>query len=236
MHVALADFDAGSDFRPEPFSDDYRQGLYYGMLATLNRTLDMIRQRAPGLAPDAARLADRVLGCADDLRRRLRRLREIRINAVRIRTHGAFHLAQVLYTGKDFYFIDFEGDPGRPISERRLKRPSMRDVAGMLRSLEYAAYTAIYGRVGASAPRPELRPLLDTAAVFWSRWAGAAYLEAYLNAAGNAPFLPPHADQLRVLLDAYLIDRALYEIAYEMENRPDALAIPLHGIVNLCCR
>ena len=112
----------------------------------------------------------------------------------------------------------------------------MRDVAGMLRSMEYAAYTAIYGRIGTSAPRPELRPLLDTAAVFWSKWAAAAYLEGYLATAGNALFLPSHAEQLRILLDAYLIERALYEVAYEMENRPEALPIPLHGIVNLCAR
>jgi maltose alpha-D-glucosyltransferase/alpha-amylase len=233
MHLALTDADAGPDFRPEPFSDDYRQGLYYGALATVNRTFDVIAQRAPSLAPETAELAYRVLAHGDDLRRRLRRLRETRINALRIRHHGTLHLGQVLYNGRDFYFIDFEGDPGRPLSERRLKRSSIRDVAGMLRSFEYAAYTAIYGRIGGTSPRPELLSLQDTAAVFWSKWAGAAYLNAYLASAGGAPFVPAEPAQLKVLLDLFLIERAMFEVAFELEHRQEVIPIALRGVLNL---
>lgn len=234
MHLALTDFDAGPDFRPEPFADDYRQGLYYGLYASVNRVMELLSERAPGMAPETAELAYRVLARADELRRRVRRLRETRINTVRIRIHGAFHLAQVLYTGKDFYIIDFEGDPWRPMSERRLKRSALRDVAGMLRSFEYAAYTMLYDGIGGFTARPEVLPLLESAALFWSKWASASFLNGYMTAADNAPFLPPKGEQVRVLLESYLIERALYELTFELENRPEVAAIPMRGIVNLC--
>jgi maltose alpha-D-glucosyltransferase/alpha-amylase len=109
---------------------------------------------------------------------------------VRIRHHGDFHLGQVLYTGQDFVIIDFEGEPARALSERRLKRSPIRDAAGMIRSFQYAAYAALFGQVPGVPARQENAERLQASAELWTAWVSAAYLKAYIDEAGNAPFLP----------------------------------------------
>jgi len=162
---------------------------------------------------------------------RFRRLLETKIDAQRIRVHGDFHLGQILYTGKDFVIIDFEGEPARPLSERRIKRSSLRDVAGMLRSFHYAAYTGLFGRVGAT---PQENPaFLEPWILFWYQWVAAAFLRAYMEAASEGPFLPRTRREIEVLLDGLLLEKAIYELRYELNNRPDWVKIPIAGILQL---
>jgi maltose alpha-D-glucosyltransferase/alpha-amylase len=137
----------------------------------------------------------------------------------------------VLYTGKDFVIIDFEGEPARPLSERRIKRSPLRDVAGMLRSFHYASYAARFGQV--AGVRPEDLDALDPLARFWYLWVSVAFLKAYLGVALQAGFLPQAREDLKVLLEAHLLEKALYELAYELNNRPDWVRIPLHGMLQL---
>jgi maltose alpha-D-glucosyltransferase/alpha-amylase len=151
---------------------------------------------------------------------------------MRIRTHGDYHLGQVLYTGKDFAIIDFEGEPSRRLSERRLKRSPLRDVAGMIRSFQYAAYTSLLNEVKVGVVRPDQFATLEPQAMYWYVWVSAAFLRGYLGAA-DPGLLPADPDQLRALLDAYLLDKAVYEAGYELNNRPDWLHIPLAGIKRL---
>jgi maltose alpha-D-glucosyltransferase/alpha-amylase len=232
MHLALASATA-PEFAPEPFTDHYRQGLYHGFIGQANRALHLLRRQLPTLPEGAAAMARSVLEQEAEIRNRFRPLRAHRINAMRIRHHGDYHLGQVLYTGKDFVIIDFEGEPARALSERRLKRSPLRDVAGMLRSFQYAAYAALFGQVAGVVARPENMAALEQWAGFWTRHVGEAFLRAYLDTAPGAKFLPASEQELRILLDVYVTDKALYEILYELNNRPDWVRIPLAGIQRL---
>ena len=154
-----------------------------------------------------------------------------KIEATIIRCHGDYHLAQVLYTGRDFVIFDLEGEPSRPLSTRRLKRSPLRDVAGMIRSFHFAAYAVLFGQWGAL--RPEDFGLLDPWARYWHRWTAAAFLRAYLDAAGDAAFIPKERQDMALLLDSYLLEKALYEVSQELQNRPDWVRIPLQGVLQL---
>jgi maltose alpha-D-glucosyltransferase/alpha-amylase len=167
------------------------------------------------------------------MRARFQALRDRRINATRIRHHGDFHLGQVLHTGKDFVLIDFEGDPNLPMGQRRIKRSPLRDVASMLRSVHYAAHSALYGQVPGVIPRDEAAGPLRAWAEFWSHWANTMFLSGYLETAGRASFLPESLEDLRVLLDCYLLERALRELRHELSQRQDWVRIPVHGIMEI---
>jgi maltose alpha-D-glucosyltransferase/alpha-amylase len=155
------------------------------------------------------------------------------IESVRMRIHGDLHLGQVLRTEGDFCIIDFEGEPARPLSERRLKRSPMRDVAGMLRSFNYASQAALREEVERGVVLPSDLPKIEPWADYWCSWASTAFLNGYLTAAGQARFVPRHRGDLRRLLGAALLDKAMYELTYEMNNRPAWVGVPLRGILHL---
>ena len=156
-----------------------------------------------------------------------------KISAARIRCHGDYHLGQVLFTGKDFVIIDFEGEPARSLSDRRLKRSPLLDVAGMIRSFHYAAHSALLQQVPL-APRPEDDlPLLQHWAQYWYVWVSVAFLASYLDVVRSVGLLPENPEHLRILLDAYILEKAIYEIGYELNNRPDWVKVPLQGILQL---
>src|SRR5262249_61882049 len=139
------------------------------------------------------------------------------LTVLRGRIHGNLHLAQVLFTGKDFVIIDFEGLRGKPVSERRRKRGLLRDVAVLLRSYHYAAFTAI---VEGEGVRESDRPLAEVWGLSWDRWVASAFLEGYLASAGpDAPFLPRDRRQLGPILSAFALQRALTELEFELEGR-----------------
>jgi maltose alpha-D-glucosyltransferase/alpha-amylase len=139
----------------------------------------------------------------------------------------------VLYTGKDFFFIDFEGDPSRPLSERRIKRSPLRDVAGMIRSFHYAAYAALYGKVPGVVVGTGDAAQLERWAKTWFRCVSVTFLRGYVERSGNAGFIPKSHDQLVTLLGAYILEKAMIEVAHEFEKRPDWAQIPLKGILDL---
>jgi maltose alpha-D-glucosyltransferase / alpha-amylase len=175
-----------------------------------------------------AELVDR----EEEILERLKVLSQIDIDAVRTRTHGDYHLGQVLWTGRDFVIIDFEGEPARPLGERRLKRSPLRDVAGMLRSLQYATAATLHDQAQRGVVTPD-RPRHATLANWldwWLAWASATFLEGYLEEARGQRFVPTDPEHTRALLDAFLIEKGLYELGYEMNNRPEWVAIPLAGI------
>jgi maltose alpha-D-glucosyltransferase/alpha-amylase len=153
-----------------------------------------------------------------------------KVTAMNIRCHGDYHLGQVLWTGKDFVIIDFEGEPARPLSYRRLKRSALHDVAGMIRSFHYAAYTALAREAEARSENPaEFEPWV----LYWYLWVSAAFLRSYVESSEGAPFMPRSREELQVLFDVFLLQKAIYELRYEINNRPEWVRIPLHGIVQL---
>jgi maltose alpha-D-glucosyltransferase/alpha-amylase len=203
------------------------------MLAQHKRVFGQLARQMGALPPKAQDAAGRALAAASDAAQPYRTLLQGKIGGRRIRIHGDFHLGQVLYTGKDFVIIDFEGEPTRPLSERRLKRSPLRDVASMLRSFEYAAATALQraGRTGAFPP--DRAPTLEAWARLWTQAVSTEFLRAYLDAVSEADILPPDRRAQQTLLDALLLEKVVYEIGYELNNRPDGVAVPLQGWLQL---
>jgi maltose alpha-D-glucosyltransferase/alpha-amylase len=148
---------------------------------------------------------------------------------MRTRLHGDYHLGQVLWTGRDFVITDFEGEPARPLWARRMKRSPLRDVAGMVRSFHYAARHAL-AVLPAGAAGEDDASALEGWADLWYRRVSTAFLGSYLERAGEAAFLPRTRDELERLLKAYLLEKAIYELGYELNNRPGWVTLALQGI------
>lgn len=231
LHAALASDSEDSEFKPEPFTDFYRRGLYQSMLGTVNMNFPLLRTQVKGLQESVHTLAKHVLEGEGRLRKRLLTIRDRKLTCTRIRCHGDYHLGQVLYTGKDFIIIDFEGEPARPLNVRRLKESPLRDVAGMLRSFHYAAHASSIGLV--EGVRPEDFTLLEPWARYWQLWVSVSYLKAYLSIKEVRDILPPSSDDIQILLNGYLLQKAIYELGYELNNRPDWVRIPLDGILQI---
>ncbi len=230
MHLALANDSESPDFAPEPFSLQHQRSVFQSIRSETKHTVALLTRMESQLEEHSIELAEEVLRRADSLGTCHDYLLREPIDANKIRIHGDYHLGQLLFTGKDFIILDFEGEPGRPIGERRLKRSALIDVAGMLRSFNYAAH---HGLLESRTVRPIDRLTLETYADLWSTRASQVFLNAYLERAGTAPFVPKKQGDLRSLLRSYLIYKALYELRYELNNRPKWVAIPLRGLLSL---
>lgn len=233
MHATLADENGGADFAPEPFTSEDGKKLYEEMIGQADITFGLLRRKQAALTEVAADNAKQVLRMEHRVTESFSVLRDQPIDAMRIRFHGDYHLGQVLYTGSDFMIIDFEGEPARPLIERRAKTLAMRDVAGMIRSFQYAAYAALFGQVSGVPTKPEMTNAVESWARFWTAWISATYLKGYFETAGKAQFVPGNPEERHRVFDAFLLQKALYEVAYELNNRPDWVRIPLRGILSL---
>ena len=229
MHLALASDTTDKNFAPEPFNAMAQRSVYQNMRASVRRIFALLQKKLPHL-PEAFRdEAAQVLAAEQQILDAEHQTLERHASAAKIRIHGDYHLGQLLYTGKDFVILDFEGEPARPLSERKLKRSALRDVAGMMRSFQYAAYSALWQ----PAMRSEDVPFLERWADIWYRQMSAVFLESYLTTAAGAVFLPQKQGDLAPLLQAYLIDKAVYEVGYELNHRPDWIVIPVRGVKHI---
>ncbi|MEW6429902.1 MAG: maltose alpha-D-glucosyltransferase [Myxococcota bacterium] len=229
LHLTLASTTDEPDFAPEPFNVLHQQSLYQNARGLVTRTFAQLKKRLATLGDADRALAERVLTREKDVTRQLHDVVEGQFDVLRVRSHGDLHLGQVLFTGDDFVFIDFEGEPARPLRERRYKRCPLRDVAGMLRSFEYASEAALReGRV-----RAEDRAALEPWALAWDSWMSVEYVEAYVAAVHGSRLVPPSRKDARRLLRFYLLEKCVYEVGYELNNRPGWIGIPLVGIERL---
>ena len=230
LHIALASLPDAPEFVPEAFSTLYQRSLFQSMQNLAKQVFILLGQSLQILPVTLREEVKEVLDYEGDIVACFRSILERKISAMRIRCHGDYHLGQVLYTGRDFVIFDFEGEPARPLSERQIKRCPLRDIAGMLRSFHYAAYVALFSQQATGLFRQEDLRYLEEWARFWYIWVSTAFLKAYLPAVSRIGIVPQKGDELRVLLDAYLLEKVVYELGYELNNRPDWLKIPLQGI------
>jgi maltose alpha-D-glucosyltransferase/alpha-amylase len=230
MHVALAGEQRDTNFVPEPLTSLDRQALFHGARSLTRQVLRDVVSRGT-----TSPLVDRVLKSEDQIIERLRRLSAIRVEAFRIRCHGDYHLGQVLWTGKDFVVIDFEGEPSRSLGWRRLKRPAAFDLAGMVRSLHYAGQAAalrVNLEFGASSESGQRGRLADWLTI-WHRDISAQFMSSYLELAQASPFLPSSQEDLECLLDFFRLEKAMYELGYEVNTRPTWVDVPARGILDI---
>jgi maltose alpha-D-glucosyltransferase/alpha-amylase len=234
MHIALASNRYDRALMPEPITALYQRSVHQAIRTTARRAFQLLRRSLVHLSPELRAEAQMILECEDVMLQRFHSMLGRRPTGMRIRCHGDFHLGQVLFTGRDFVILDFEGEPARPLSERLIKRSPLRDVAGMLRSFHYATYSALAKQQerGVAEPGSADHTALVQAGAYWYAWVTASYLRAYREAAEHADFLPSD-EEYATLLEVYLLDKAAYEISYELNNRPDWLHVPLMGLRDL---
>lgn len=220
LHAALASRPADPVFGPEPLDAPTRRALALDARARFS--------------PLAARLREKVEAAWVKLERRRQEL-DARLDRIsfltdagtKLRVHGDFHLGQVLFTGDDFVIIDFEGEPARSIAERRARRSPLVDVAGMLRSIDYAGWAVLRDR--AREDRASVAPWIEA----WCRIASAAFLGGWLAVADGAGILPSTTEARDALLEFFLLEKCIYEIGYELDHRPEWLDIPVAGMLAL---
>jgi len=232
LHVALASRTDDPAFAPEPFSYLYQRSVFQSLQSQLKTVFTLLRKNLKRLDDDLKGMAQDVLGTEKSILDQFRAIhnqsRKIAVSKIRI--HGDYHLAQALYTGKDFVIIDFEGEPARPLSERRLKRSALRDVAGMLRSFDYLAQMVLRDQI---LVRKTDATLLGPWIGAWSSTVSGMFLRAYMEAARGHVFLPDRDEDTKCLLDIFVMDKAVYELGYELNNRLDWVDLPLKGLKNL---
>lgn len=229
VHLALGKPKGPPSFAPEPFTTMHQQSIYQWARTLLVRTLETLRKRQARLPEEVRASVAALLAREAEIERLLRRVTRTKIEAERIRCHGDLHLGQVLHTGDDFVLIDFEGEPARPLNERTYKRTPLRDVMGMIRSFNYATEAVLRGGLYREQDIDNLRPW----ARIWEDYVGTEYLRGYLERAADAPFIPQQTEHLDLLLSFYGIEKAIYEIGYEMNNRPEWLPIPILGLAGI---
>ena len=228
LHEVLSQPTDDPAFRPEVVTEADLDGWATGAIEQLERAMPALRRLTDGPEDDGiANLARDVVGRQSQLQGLIRRLAASGTGALRTRVHGDFHLGQVLVTGGDAYLIDFEGEPAKSMEQRRAHSSGLRDVAGMLRSFDYAAATAS-SRLHSSSERTAERR--ETLVEQFRARAGADFLAAYREVLEASPhrWAPRAAEQS--LLDLFLLEKAAYEIRYEADNRPDWIGIPLGGL------
>lgn len=230
MHLALARPTHDPAFRVERFTTLYQRALYQAMRVEVRRTLQLLAKQLYSLPWEIQEQSGMVLAAENVLLAELKRITQKKLSAAKIRVHGDYHLGQVIFTGRDFVIIDFEGEPARALSERRLKRSPLRDVVGMIRSFHYAVYSLYYERKNEQiSDWNSLQNWLE----IWFYYISGRFLQAYLSTVKDSTLLPEDVADFNLLLNAFQIEKSLYELSYELNNRPDWLLIPIKGILQI---
>lgn len=229
LHIALASDKSDEDFRPEPFTGADLREMSDAMTGLAARAFRLLRSQVAALTGALRRDGERALMLEPVILQRFEAAKTLDPQSPRTRVHGDYHLGQVLYTGDDFVIIDFEGEPEWPLAERRRKRSPLRDVAGMLRSFHYASRTAAAERLQSGRGAQSI----ERATLAWRHWVSTAFMDAYLATASAGKVIPADRPEIVTLLDLYLLEKSVYELLYELDNRPEWVGIPLNGILDL---
>ena len=230
LHVALASRDDIPDFAPEPITAADVSDWSDIMLSRLRSLFDSLATNRQQLSGRAAQLAEQLLSHRSAIEAHVDENRHTALDGWKIRHHGDLHLGQILVAKDDAYILDFEGEPSRPLADRRLKASPARDVAGFLRSVDYAVSAALDRAPNLS---PEERTVIADQLRLWNDRMSEAFWNAYRETPGNVRLWPQDETKTRALLDFFLIEKALYEIEYELSNRPDWAQIPLEATLRI---
>ncbi|GGA04025.1 phosphotransferase [Okeania sp. KiyG1] len=233
IHRALASDLENPNFAPEQFTPFYQRSVYQYMRNQTGRILLKLKKHLSGFPQDKQQLAKSVINRQDQIMTHLGSVVERKITAMRTRCHGDYHLENVLFTGKDFVVVNFEGEGVRPLNERRMKRSLLRDIAIMLESFYYAANVALREEIKNGMIRPENLLAMEQWSTFWYSWVSISFLKAYLNNTTSSSFLPKTEEEIQVLLNVYLLEKVVYELDYELTYRPEWVEIPLLRIEQL---
>jgi maltose alpha-D-glucosyltransferase/alpha-amylase len=233
LHVALSSDRDDPSFAPEPFTPFYQRSLYQSFRNLCQGAVDALRRKLPGLPAEARSDAETVAGLEGEILNLVRDVLESRIAALRTRVHGDLHLGQVLWTGRDFVIVDFQGDPSRSLSSRRLKRSPLQDVAGMIRSIHFAAARGLSRHVTQGGVPADQSASLEAWIQYWSQWVSSGFLRSYLRATDGVEFLPATRRELGGLLFVHLLEEAVREMGHEIERHPEGLRLSLLGIRRL---
>lgn len=230
LHLALASGTNIPGFEPEEFSLHYQRSLYSNLQALVRTSFALLNRKINDLPDEEKTLAKEVLEMKQEILTIFKTIYSKKIEVDKIRVHGDYNLEQTLFTGKDFYILDFEGNPERRFSERRIKRSALRDVASMVRSFSYVAYRSLYADNQIRAE--DIAKLLPFAGQ-WYHYTSGFFMKAYLDTVKDAGFVPKDKEGLDTLMQVFLLEKVLNELVYELNHRSDWVIIPLKGIIAL---
>ncbi|MGD1087803.1 MAG: maltose alpha-D-glucosyltransferase [Verrucomicrobiota bacterium] len=233
LHLALASGAPGSEFSVTPMTPEYLRGLFQSMRSLALKNLRRLRKQMKSLPPDLVPVAERVIELEPVILQHYHKLVGQRFAAGRIRIHGDCHLDQVLWTGRDFVFLDFEGDSTIAISERRIKRSPLRDVARMLRSFHHATYAGFHQQAERGVISHENLPKFEPWVRHWNRAVSRMYLRDYCQKLHPSGILPGEEDKLQMMLVAYLLNQVVDELGDELQLHSENVRAPLQAIIHL---
>lgn len=230
LHKALSSRSDIKQFAPEDFSLHYQRSLYAGLQSLVRAGFSNHTHNIEKLAAAHRAETEHVLSRKDEVLKILKRIYAKKLDVCRIRIHGNYDLKQVVFTGKDVVIVDFQGDPVRTYSERRLKRSPLRDVAGMLRSIHYVAHEGLLLK---NASNEQELTKLEPFAAFWIHYVSGLFMRSYLDTVQGSSFIPKETTDLKVMLDTYLLEKAMYSLNYELRRRPEWAIVPVRIIKSL---
>ena len=227
MHLAMGQSNGHPDFDPETIDQEFQKKLQKDIDYLVDTRFAMLEANLDKISGKLREDAIEMIHGKDRVKRFFNLVLQREMKGERIRIHGDFHLGQVLMNENDFYILDFEGEPDKPHHERRLKYPPLKDVAGMMRSFRYAAYSVIFTEF---SNQPHLTDKLMAVADVWYHYVSRYYLGEYLRKMSGSSILPDE-DKINALLQVYSFKKAIYELGYEINNRPEWIVIPLQSLV-----
>lgn len=230
MHLALAAGAGLKDFAPEDFSLHYQRSLFSSMQPVV-REIFQNKPESAEAYPDIIKqdLID-LFERKEDILEMLKRIYAKKLDVIKIRIHGNYHLGQVLFTGKDVVITDFGGDPVRSFSDRRLKRSPLRDVAAMIRSFRNVAFEGFLKTT--HVEKENINSILPFARL-WAHYMVSFFMKAYLDTVRDSSFIPTDKQDFQMMVETYMLEKALYDLNYELKNRPDWAIIPLRTIKSI---
>lgn len=230
MHIALGSDMQDTAFTPTKYNGDYAVWLKNRLIYMFQNRLNTIENNIHKLEGEALELAKEFLDKKKEIREHFLNFNWTRMKSERIRIHGDFHLGQVLVDHDDFYLLDFEGEPESTIQDRKVKQPPLKDVAGMFRSFHYAIYSTIFNNDGSFSTSQE--DMFEAGEVLYKFMIGV-FMETYVHKVQSENLNIGYKQEIEFLLDYCLLEKAIYELGYELNSRPRWTIIPLRGISSI---